>query len=66
MTSVVGPIGFWAVVEQYGLDFIPIQEEHYDFAVPALRSERPAVQRLRALLQDDGVREQLRALKFVI
>ena len=32
------------VAKQYGLGFIPVQEEHYDFAVPKARSARPAVQ----------------------
>jgi len=41
-----------SVARQYDLGFIPIQDEHYDFAVPAARLDRPAVQRFRALLED--------------
>ncbi|HEX4584971.1 MAG TPA: molybdopterin biosynthesis protein [Burkholderiaceae bacterium] len=52
------------VARQYGLGFIPIQEEQYDFIVPTARLERPAVRAFRALLNDAGVREALRALGF--
>jgi putative molybdopterin biosynthesis protein len=55
-----------SVATQYGLDFIPTQEEHYDFAVPAARFEREAVRRFRALLEDEDIRARLRALKFNI
>jgi putative molybdopterin biosynthesis protein len=52
------------VARQYDLGFIPVQEEHYDFAVPTARMERPAVRAFRALLDDSSVREELRALGF--
>ena len=52
------------VARQYGLGFIPLQEEHYDFVVPTARLERPAVRAFRALLDDPQVRGELRALGF--
>jgi len=52
------------VAQQYGLGFTPVQEEHYDFAVPKARLERPAVQAFRSLLQDAAVRAHLRGLGF--
>jgi putative molybdopterin biosynthesis protein len=52
------------VARHYGLGFIPIQEEQYDFIVPAARSERPAVRAFCALLKDADVREELRTLGF--
>ena len=52
------------VARQYDLGFIPLQEEQYDFVVPAARLERPAVRAFRALLDDARVREELRALGF--
>ena len=52
------------VAGQYGLDFIPIQEERYDFVVPMARLEFPAVRAFCTLLQDEGVRAELRALGF--
>ena len=55
-----------SVATQYGLGFIPTQEEHYDFAVPAARFERVAVRQFRALLEDEDIRARLRALKFSI
>jgi putative molybdopterin biosynthesis protein len=53
-----------SVARQYGLGFIPIQDEHYDFAVPRTRLDRPAVQRFRALLEDAAVRAALAARGF--
>jgi len=52
------------VARQYGLGFIALQEEHYDFVVPTARLERPAVRAFRALLADDAVRAQLTTLGF--
>jgi len=52
------------VARQYGLGFIPVQEERYDFVVPKARLDRPAVRAFRGLLRDAGVRERLRALGF--
>ena len=52
------------VARQYGLGFIPLQEERYDFIVPVARSDRPAVRAFRALLEDDAVRDRLRAAGF--
>ena len=52
------------VARQYGLAFIPIQEERYDFVVPTARLERPAVLAFCTLLQDAGVRAELSSLGF--
>lgn len=52
------------VARQYGLAFIALQEEHYDFIVPKAKLERPAVQAFRGLLADATVQEQLRQLGF--
>jgi putative molybdopterin biosynthesis protein len=54
------------VARQYGLGFIPAQDEHYDFVVPKARFQRPPVQRFRALLADPAVQEALAALGFKI
>jgi putative molybdopterin biosynthesis protein len=48
-----------SVARQKGLGFLPLVEEHYDFAVPAGRLQRPAVTAFRALLADAAVQEQL-------
>jgi putative molybdopterin biosynthesis protein len=55
-----------SVARQYGLGFIPVQPEHYDFVVPKVRLQRPPVQRFRALLEDPFVREALAALGFAV
>ena len=52
------------VARQYGLDFIALQEEHYDFIVPKARLERPGVKAFRALLADRTVQEHLSQLGF--
>ena len=53
-----------SVARQYGLGFIPAQDEHYDFAVPKSRWDSPAVQHFRKALADISVREALRAMGF--
>jgi putative molybdopterin biosynthesis protein len=55
-----------SVARQYDLGFIPMQDEHYDFVVPKARLGREPVQRFRALLDDESVKEALRALNFRI
>jgi putative molybdopterin biosynthesis protein len=53
------------VARQTGLRFRPLRPEHYDFAIPAERFDRPAVQSLvRALSEEGTVRDSLRALGF--
>lgn len=52
------------VARMYGLAFIPLKAEHYDFVVPHSRLQGPAVRRFIALLQEPAVREELRALGF--
>jgi putative molybdopterin biosynthesis protein len=52
------------VARQYGLGFIPAQDEHYDFAVPKARLERPPVRRFRELLAEPAIRQALAALGF--
>jgi putative molybdopterin biosynthesis protein len=52
------------VARQYGLGFIALQAEHYDFIVPTARLQSPAVRAFRALLDDPAVRSQLHALGF--
>ena len=42
-----------------GAATIPLREEHYDFAVPVARWERPAVVAFRELLDSATVREAL-------
>jgi putative molybdopterin biosynthesis protein len=46
----------------YGLGFLPIAPEHYDFLLVESRRERPAVKAFLAALADEGVRARIRAL----
>jgi putative molybdopterin biosynthesis protein len=53
-----------AVAHRYGLGFLPLQEEHYDFLLPVARTERPGVRRFCELLQDPELVARLAALGF--
>jgi putative molybdopterin biosynthesis protein len=59
-------IAIETIARQYGLGFIPAQDEHYDFIVPKGRLAREAVQRFRAVLEDPVTRNALTALGFSI
>ena len=53
------------VAKGAGLRFRPLQNEHYDFAVPRARSDRPAVKALRRVLEPgSALRAELEALGF--
>jgi putative molybdopterin biosynthesis protein len=57
-------IAIETVARQYGLGFIPAQDEHYDFVIPKERWDCPAVQRFRETLGDPFVRDALVELGF--
>ena len=50
------------VAKLYGLAFLPIAPEHYDFLVLDRRSTRPAVQAFLSALADPSVRRRITAL----
>ncbi len=50
------------VARMYGLGFLPVAPEHYDFLLVEARRERPAVQAFLAVLKDPMTRERIRAL----
>jgi putative molybdopterin biosynthesis protein len=53
------------VARQSGLRFRPLQAEHYDFAIPRQRWDRPAVRALRRLLEaGTQLRRDLEAMGF--
>jgi putative molybdopterin biosynthesis protein len=51
-----------SVASLYGLGFLPITPEDYDFLLVESRRERPAVQAFLAALREESVREKIRAL----
>jgi len=55
-----------SVASQYELGFIPLQEEHYDFAVPRSRLQREPVRRFIALLEEPSLREMLVSFGFML
>src|SRR5215469_8905449 len=59
-------IAIETIARQYGLGFIPAQDEHYDFIVPKARLTRPAVQRFFGALEAPATRDALTALGFRI
>jgi putative molybdopterin biosynthesis protein len=52
------------VARQYGLGFLPLQAEQYDFVVPRNRLHRAPVQRFLELLREPSVRGELQDLGF--
>jgi len=50
------------VATLYGLGFLPVSPEHYDFLVVENRRERPAVQAFLTLLRDETTWERIRSL----
>ncbi len=52
------------VADAYGLGFIPLAEEHYDFAIARGRIGRPAVEAFIEALHSDDVRAALTEIGF--
>jgi putative molybdopterin biosynthesis protein len=52
------------VARDSGLGFLPLQEEHYDFAVPRSRQHRSALQAFREILACEETRRMLVAMDF--
>ena len=55
-------IAIESVAQMYGLGFLPIAPEHYDFLSADSRRERPAVQAFLAALRDPAVRAAISAV----
>ena len=53
-----------SVAQRYGLGFLPLQAEEYEFVIPTKRLDRPVVRRFVALLQDPAVRAALAGMGF--
>ncbi len=52
-------LGILAAARIFGLDFIPVAEERYDFLILASAFETPAVQRFLAILRSPAFRDRL-------
>jgi putative molybdopterin biosynthesis protein len=50
------------VAKLYGLGFLPVSPEHYDFLVADARRDRPAVQAFIDVLNQKAIRDRIRAL----
>jgi putative molybdopterin biosynthesis protein len=58
-------IAIETVARLYGLEFLPVAPEHYDFLLVEAKRERPAVQAFLEALQDPAVRARIAALGMV-
>jgi putative molybdopterin biosynthesis protein len=47
------------IAHKAGLEFLPLQAEQYDFIVPRVRADRPAVVAFRTVLQQASTRDAL-------
>jgi len=59
-------VAIQTVAAEYGLGFLPLQAEQYDFVIPASRLDRAPVQRFLELLQQPSTRAALRARGFEV
>jgi len=50
------------VARMYGLSFLPVAPEHYDFLLIETRRERPAVRAFLEVLSDEATRARIRSL----
>ena len=57
-------IAIGPVAQAYGLGFIPVAEEHFDFALVSSRRERPGVAMFLAALAEPATRDALLGLGF--
>jgi putative molybdopterin biosynthesis protein len=58
-------IAIETVARMYGLEFLPVAPEHYDFLLVEAKRECPAVQAFLAALRDPAVRARIGALGMV-
>jgi putative molybdopterin biosynthesis protein len=54
------------VAQDYHLAFTFMQDEHYDFVIPADKLSQPAIQRFLALLRSDTARTRLTRIGFQV
>ncbi len=59
-------VAIQTVAAEYGLGFLPLQAEQYDFMVPAARLDRAPVQRFLEVLRSPSTRAALRARGFEV
>ena len=53
-------LGIKAVADRYGLDFIPIADEKYDFVVPKNRLQKQPIQAFMTTLKSEKFKEELK------
>jgi putative molybdopterin biosynthesis protein len=58
-------IAIETVARLYGLEFLPVAPEHYDFLLVETKRERPAVQAFLRALRAPDVRARIAALGMI-
>ncbi|MEM0504773.1 MAG: molybdopterin biosynthesis protein [Sulfolobales archaeon] len=56
-------LGIEVAAEMYGLNFIPLRDEHYDFAINTLSLDKPVVKGFIDVLKSDEFKDRLRRLR---
>ncbi|MBN1486404.1 MAG: GntR family transcriptional regulator [Anaerolineae bacterium] len=59
-------LGIQAAAQAFGLDFVPLTTERYDFIIPEIVWERPLIQKLVTKLNMEPIRELLHGLSGYI
>ncbi len=59
-------VAIQTVAAEYGLGFLPLQAEQYDFVIPAARLDRAPVERFLEVLRRPSTRAALRARGFEV
>jgi putative molybdopterin biosynthesis protein len=54
------------VASAYGLGFLPLRDEHYDFIIPKSRLERSAVMAFQSLLGEPAIQQELAKMGFFV
>jgi len=57
-------LGIKTVADQNGLDFIPLRDEEYDFAVQKARMDKPAVRAFLDVLGSDEFKKGIEGLGY--
>ncbi len=55
-------MGIYSAAKMFGLDFIPVCTEQYDFLVPDYAFDTPMVQNLLTILKSDAFKQKLNTM----
>lgn len=55
-------IGIYSAAKMYGLEFIELRDEHYDFCIPKSRFHKKSIQEFISVLKSGGFKRRVEAL----